>query len=260
MPAQKPISGNAAQQVIITMHSGASDKISYIQPNDSTESDKNELASKIIDDAVAQLKANLKVASLLDDTINNIGVILNTPIMQFLHDVQVHGNKYVEVAVIEKPASGLTQVIRIMVADTLDQDHLIEISLGRQFMAKDTIRPVRIQIKPYGLSAYSMADTGLIDPEGLGNLELASDISDMVAFYARKVIDDAGKTQGHSGVHASLEELKFHMDSFGDDIYAFAKDSTSSSLSVNMSVCNNRNEISKVRVDIERTREWRNPN
>lgn len=259
MPAQKPISDNAAQQVIIAMHSGASDKISYIQPNDSTESDKSELASKIINDAVAQLKANLKVASLLDDTVNNIGLILNTPIMQFLHGVQVHGNKYVKVAVIDKPASGLTQVIRIMVADTLDQDHLIEIRLGRQFIAKDTIRPMRIQIRPHGLRAYSMADTGLIDPEHLGSLELASDISKMVAFYARHAIEDAGKAQGHRGVHASAQELDFHMDAFADDIYAFAKDSTSSSLSVNMSVCNNRNEISKVRVDIERTREWRNP-
>ena len=140
--------------------------------------------------------------------------------------------------------------------DSYDKSHRFVLNLKRQIMVKPdhNERPIMVSVKP-----VNGEGVGLIDPSRLGRLELASDISDMVKFYASKMVNYIGKTQGKRDVQVSDVEVAFWLDAFADDIYEFAKYATGTTLSVNMNMLNTLNEQVTVCIDICRTREWRNP-
>lgn len=140
--------------------------------------------------------------------------------------------------------------------DSHDKSHRFVLNLERQMMIKPehNERPIMVSIKP-----VDGEGVGLINPSRLGSLELASDITNMVKFYASKMVNHIGKTEGKRDVQVSDDEVAFQLDAFADDIYEFAKDAKSTTLSVNMNILNTLNEQVTVCIDICRTREWRNP-
>ena len=259
------------QQVILCYgrNSHRSCKIDFIRQHEASLEEDNELASKIISQMFNKFSDELchqeLAPALVDDDKSNTpsatlakndkpddGVVLQEgsesvvmesmlpTIVSFLRDDELPQNSQ----------------CNCEVYDQHKHSHNFVINIERQIMVMpNTIpQPIMIQIKPNDTKGV-----GLIDPSGVGSLELASDISKMVSFYAQKAVDELGKARNHRGDHIQKEELAFHMESFADDIYEFAKDASSTSLSINMGMINNRNEISQVQINIDRTTEWRNP-
>lgn len=248
------------------------DKIDFIRQNNASIADDYEIASDIIKhfylkreaEALATLKpANISrrfeaaVGSNLVDGVeeamiekmgerkiqpNSLQAAIDAlihPVMAYLRSKGLH------------PSKDFSYTFH----DTHRQAYWFKFNIERQVMNKpdSNPRPMMVQIKPVGINVV-----GLINPSRVGTLELASDISKMVLFYASKAVIELGKQQGLGRVEASDDELAFHMDAFADDIYEFAKDASSRSLSVNIGIVNSLNTISQVCIDIERTTEWRN--
>lgn len=227
------------------------DKIDFIRQNNASIADDYEIASDIIKhfylkreaDVLAALKpahtGKMAVRAISPNSLQTAITALIHPVMAYLRSEGLH------------PSREFSHAFY----DAHRQAYWFKFNIERQVMNKpdSNPRPMMVQIKPVGINAV-----GLINPSRVGTLELASDISKMVLFYASKAVIELGKQQGLGRVEASDDELAFHMDAFADDIYEFAKDASSRSLSVNIGIINSLNTISQVCIDIERTTEWRN--
>lgn len=226
-------------------------KMDFTRQNDASTADDHKLACNIIKhfylkreaEVLAALKpahtGKMAVRAISPNSLQTAITALIHPVMAYLRSEGLH------------PSREFSHAF----CDTHNQAHWLKFNIERQMMNKpdSNHRPMMVQIKPVGINAV-----GLINPSRVGTLELASDISKMVLFYASKAVIELGKQQGLGRVEASDDELAFHMDAFADDIYEFAKDASSRSLSVNIGIVNSLNTISQVCIDIERTTEWRN--
>jgi ribonucleotide reductase alpha subunit len=119
-------------------------------------------------------------------------------------------------------------------------------------------QPLRILVKVSGRPATHTTDVAHIDPEYQSSLSLASEIAETVGFYTNKRSIELGRERG-TPQEADKDDIACYIDGYTNDILAFARDASSQSITLNMSVLNTNGTKDDIYIDVTRATEYRNP-